>query len=102
MTSGMKLIVVGGIAGRAADAEATDGIFVEAPTPANGAPSPVDGAAAVAARTSTGGAIAGASGVGEVPEGAAIEEVGRSVDGRRCRGKLEAKEGAGGRRRPVR
>ena len=87
MTSGMKLIIVGGIAGGAADDEAANGISVEAPAPADGVPSPVDGAAAVAAGTSASGAISGASGVGEVPEGAAIGEVGRNVDGRRRWGK---------------
>ena len=89
ITFGMKLIVVGGIVGGAADADATDGISVETPNSADGASSPFDGAAAVAAGTSAGGAISGASGVGEVPEGAAIGEVGRNVDGRRRQGKLE-------------
>ncbi|XP_004952372.3 translation initiation factor IF-2, chloroplastic-like [Setaria italica] len=81
----MKLLVIGGIAGAAADDEAANGISVEAPTFTDGVPSPVDGAAAVATGTSAEGAISGALGVGEVPEGAAIGEVGRNVNGRRRR-----------------
>nr|TKW09924.1 hypothetical protein SEVIR_6G133554v2 [Setaria viridis] len=92
----MKLIVVGRIAGEATGAEAVGGTSIEAPTPADGAPAPADGAAA-------GGAVSGASDVGEVPEGVAIGEARWNVDGRRCRReRLEAKEDAGGRRRSVR
>src|SRR5688572_18284074 len=85
MTSGMKLLVIGGIAGAAADDEAANGISDEASTFADGAPSSIDGAAAVATGTSAEGTIFGASRVGEVPESAAIGEVGGNAKGRRRR-----------------
>ena len=72
MTSGMKFLVVGGIAGAAAEDEAAIGISEEASAFANGAPSPDDGATTVTAGTSAEGTISGTSRVGEVPEGAAI------------------------------
>nr|TKW07272.1 hypothetical protein SEVIR_7G300500v2 [Setaria viridis] len=75
MTSGMKLLVIGGVADAAADDEAANGISDEASTFADGAPSSVDGAATVATGISTEGTISGASRVGEVPEGAAIGKV---------------------------
>ena len=84
MASGMKLLVIGEVAGAAADDEAANGISDEASTFADGAPSSVDGAAAVATGTSAEGAISGASRVCEVPEGAAIGKVGGNVKGRRC------------------
>ena len=79
----MKLLVIGGVAGAAADDEAANGISDEASTFADGAPSSVDGATAVATGISAEGTISGASRVGEVPEGAAIGKVGGNVKGRR-------------------
>ena len=72
MTSGMKLLVIGGVTGAAADDAVANGISDEASAFAGGVPSSVDEAAAVAIGISAEGAISGASRVGEVPKGAAI------------------------------
>ena len=95
----MKLLVIGGVAGAAADDAVTNGISDEASTFADGAPSSVNGVAAVATGISAEGAISRASRVCEVPEGAAIGGVGRNVDGRRRRktgGLRKASEGEEG------